>query len=43
MVEYWFDKCYKGERVNPEMSTYDDEIITVLKFSKIYENCFIDL
>ena len=43
MVEYWFHKCYQGERVNSKMNAYHDEIITVLKFSQIYENCFFDL
>ena len=43
MVEYWFDKCYQGERVNSQINAYHDEIITILQFSQIYENCFTNL
>ena len=43
MVEYWFDKCYQGKRVNSQINAYHDEIITILQFSQIYENCFTNL
>ena len=43
MVEYWFDKCYQGRQINCEINAYHNEITTVLKFSQIYENCFMDL